>query len=214
MSKQVRIFLAGALVLVPLAVTVWVIWSVGSWLDRLGTLALQTFLPEGSLPAGVGAVVVVAAIYTVGLLTHLWVFRSVFGWLERLVARVPGVKTIYESVRDLMKLFGGDSRQMGRAVQYRPPGTDIALLGILTNDNPTGLAGGDPKVALYLPYSYMFGGPTIYVSREHVQNVDMSVEQALKICTTANVGAGAAGARPSENASRKPEDETHAQHRE
>jgi len=46
-------------------------------------------------------------------------------------------------------------------------------------------------VAVYLPYAYMFGGPTIYVSPEHVHDVDLSVEQVLKIAATAHVGAEA-----------------------
>ena len=186
MKRQLRIMLAGALVVVPFALTAYVIWWAGVKLDGLGAAVL----PEPVQFPGVGAVLVIVVIYLTGLLTHLWVFRGLLGWTERMVVRVPGVKTIYESVRDLMKLFGGDSGRMGRTVLYTDPAGGMTVLGILTNESPAGLeqgpAGG--KVAVYLPYSYMFGGPTIYVSRECVQEIDMPVETALKLCTTAQVG--------------------------
>jgi len=198
LNKQVRIFFAGALVLVPLAITVWVAWQVGSWLDGLGRQAFRAMGTRVEPPPGIGALIILAGVYVFGLLTHLWLFRGVFGLLERLVTRLPGVKTIYESVRDLMNLFGGGSRQMGRVVQYRMPGSDMTCLGILTNEDPLGLPKDDPhrKVAVYLPLSYMIGGPTVMVSPENIVEVDMSVEQCLKLCATAAVGRKAVPAAP------------------
>jgi len=197
-NRQVRIFFAGALILVPLAITAWVIWSVGAWLDNLGFEALGRLgadVPDNQeeRTRGIGALILLGIIYLVGLLTHLWLFRGVFGLLERLVTHVPGVKTIYESVRDLMKLFGGESRRMGRVVQYNRPGSDMAFLGVLTNENPLGLPENDPnrKVSVYLPLSYMIGGPTLLVSPKHIVEVDLSVEQCMKLCATAQVGSKA-----------------------
>ncbi len=191
-SKQVRIFFAGALVVAPLAITVSVVWSLGAWLEGLG---MNLFRSLGITPPkhtyGIGGLIIIGLIYTVGLLTHLWLFRVAFGLVERLIARLPGIKTIYESVRDLMKLFGGGSERMGRVVQYSVPGTDMSLLGILTNENPFGLPLDSPhrKVTIYVPYSYMFGGPTFFASPEHIVEVDMSVEQCMKTAATAMVGA-------------------------
>jgi len=198
MKRQIRIFLAGLLVVVPLAVAAYVVWVVGSGLDGLGNQAVRAVWPDAELPPGLGVLVLIVAIYIIGLLTHLWVFQWAFRLLEGLIARVPGVKVIYESVRDLMKLFGGDAEKMGKVVRYHPPGTDIDLLGIMTNENPAGIAESAPdrRVAVYLPYAYMFGGPTIYVSPEHVHEVGLSVEQALKIAATAHVGANAATPLP------------------
>jgi len=186
MKKQFRILLAGAMVVVPLGLTVYLVWWAGGGLDNLG----RKMLPGWELPPGVGAVILVAAIYLVGLLTHFWIFRAFFHLIEWLFSRLPGIKIIYEAIRDLMKLFGGEAESMGRAVRYKLPGTDVAVLGILTNENPCGQDAEPPdkKVAVYVPFSYMFGGPTIHVSREHVEDLDMSVDQVLKICATAHTG--------------------------
>ena len=107
--------------------------------------------------------------------------------LERIVERLPGAKTIYESVRDLLKLFGGDARHMGRVVLYTPPGVEMSMLAILTNDRPRGLERAAGRVAIFLPYSYMFGGITVYVPASCLREVAMPVEEALKLCATAQV---------------------------
>jgi uncharacterized membrane protein len=188
MKKHISIFLTGLVVIIPLAVTIYVIRWISVWLDSLGAAMFGSF--KVHIWPGVGAVVVLAAIYLTGLLARFWLFRSLLGHIERLIARVPGVKTVYESVRDLMGLFGGDSKRMGRVVEYSPPGTQMTLLGILTNERPPGVVQDPrhPKVAVYLPYSYMFGGMTVYVDPGHVRTVDMPVEQALKLCAIAQVG--------------------------
>ncbi len=195
MKRQIRIFLAGVLVIAPLAVTAYVVWVLAAFLDGIGGKLMRA-LGAGEdveIPFGVGVLLILGIIYLVGLLTHLWVFRGLLGFLDRTLCRLPGIKVIYESVRDLMQLFGGNAERMGKVVRYRPPGSEMDLMGIQTNARPLGIAeeGGEPRVAVYLPYAYMFGGPTIYVSPEHVQEVPLSVDQALKIAATAHVGAEA-----------------------
>jgi len=196
--RQLSILFAGALVLAPLAITAWVIWSLGAWVDDLGRRALTAVGAGYKVYRGTGAIIVLAVIYLVGLLTHLRLLRALFNLLESLVTRVPGVKTIYESVRDLMKLFGGGSAQMGRVVQYRVPGTDMAMLGILTNETPFGVTQKGPgrKVAVYTPFSYMLGGVTVFVSPDNIVEVDMSVEQCMKLCATAHIGSSTLNPRP------------------
>ncbi len=221
MKRQLKIFLAGLFALVPFAITVWVIWWVGLALDNLGVnLALRpiwkVFELEDRWPLeqihGVGAVILIVAIYLVGLLMHFWLFRGIVRVFERIFEKVPGVKTIYESMRDLMKLFGSESRQkMGRVVEYLPPGAALGVLGILTNEQPSG-TGDTDRAAVYFPLAYMIGGPVMFVPRDHLREVDMPVERALRLCATAQVGidapvpsAGEGAAEPGETGATSPE---------
>jgi uncharacterized membrane protein len=195
MRKHIQIFLAGALVVVPFAVTAYLVWALASWLGNLGyrlVEAVGALKPlhdvAGQIVALLGAVLVLGAIYMIGLLARSYVFKKILSLVERYISRVPGVKTIYESVRDLMKLFGADSGRMGKAVLYRIPQTEISLLGIMTNQQPLSTnADAKKKVAIYLPFSYMFGGLTIFVAPDNVKDAGMSVDQALKLCATASV---------------------------
>ena len=190
MKKQLAILLAGVMVIIPFAITLYVVVSVGMWLNGLGETLLRNWWQDLQLPFGVGVVVVLLLIYLVGLMTRLWVFRWTLDVLDRLVSTVPGAKTIYESVRDLLRLFGPESRRMGRAVIYRPPGTEMAVMGILTNEAPVGIPQAPKRmVAIYIPCAYMFGGAVIYVPAEHVQDANIPVEEALKVSAIAQVGA-------------------------
>lgn len=198
MKKIIQIFLAGVMVVIPFAVTAYVIWAVGAWLDVRGRALLQwrTQWREWQPPkelgdySGLGILIVLGIIFLIGLLTRSWLFQRILRYFERLIIHMPGVKTIYESMRDLLKLFGRGSERMGRTVLYTPPGSDMSFLGVVTNDQPAGADSSDgrKRVALYLPLAYMLGGPVIFVPEDTVKELNMPVEQALKLCATAHVG--------------------------
>ncbi len=191
MKKQLRIFLSGVMVVAPFAVTAYVIWWAGTAMDGLVRSGLGAFWPsvEDWWFHGLGVILAIVGIYFIGLLTRLWGFRWVLGLIERIFSRLPGIKSIYESVRDILNLFGGGASKTGKAVLYRVPGTEIDLLGIRTSTNPVATEGSD-KVAVYLPMSYMIGGPTVYVSPDSLEPVDMSVEEAMKVAAIAGASTG------------------------
>ncbi|MFP3937791.1 MAG: DUF502 domain-containing protein [Phycisphaerae bacterium] len=214
MKKQLHVFLAGVLVVIPFAVTIWVVYTAGSWLGMLGggmleSVGLMDEPGESWRRWGpyAGAAIILATIYLVGLLTRFWIFRGLLGLLDRLFERLPGIKTVYQSVRELMKLFGPDSKKMGRTVLYRPPDEQAIKLGLLTNDDPREVQCDDgvQRVAVYFPFAYMIGGPLVYVPREHVEEVDIPVETALKLAATAHIGIHAQ-ALPQERASQRQSD--------
>jgi len=186
MKKQLGILLAGVMVLVPLAITAYTVYWLGTSLDALG----KELLPNVKLPPAVGAIILIVGVYIVGLATRFWIFQAFWGLLEKLITRMPGVKMLYESVRDLLQLFGGDAAKMGQVVQYSPPGSSMKMLGIRTNEKPPYAEGSGcgRTVAVYLPFSYMFGGITVYCQPDQIEEIDMPVEQCMKLCATAFVG--------------------------
>ena len=194
MKKHLRIFMSGALVVIPLAVTVWLIIWIGEALGGMGSRLLEaTGLLEQLHPvfqkfAGwIGIVIAVVVVYLIGVLANIWLFRGLFRLLDRAISHVPGVKTVYESVRDLMKLFGG-AGSMGHVVLYKPRGSPVKMLGIVTSEKPAGRPEGDNSVLVYLPMGYMIGGPIVFASPDDIEPLDMPVETALKLAATAFVG--------------------------
>ena len=195
MKRHLGIFMSGALVVIPLGVTVWIIVWIGGALGGLGSQLLEaTGLLEQMNPtlqgfAGlIGVVIVGVAVYLVGLLANFWLFRGMFRMLDRMLSRVPGVKTVYESVRDLMKLFGGDAKSIGHVVLFKPRDSRVKMLGIVTNEAPPGRPEGDNSVLVYLPMGYMVGGPIVFASPDDIEPLDMPVETALKLAATAFIG--------------------------
>lgn len=198
MRKHLRTLMAGALVIVPIVITVWLIsWigtALGAWGENfLRWIGLLDKLPSTgfSYAGAAGVIIALIMVYFVGMLANLWLFRKLFNFVDSTLSSLPGIKTIYESVRDLMKLFGGaDGGKIGYAALYTLPDTKIRMLGIVTNEHPKGLPNGDNRVIVYLPLAYMIGGPIVYALPEDIERIDMPVETALKLAATAFVGLG------------------------
>lgn len=208
MKKQFGILLAGVAIVAPISLTIYVVGWITGKLNSLGLMpfkeligrldeSIQNSILFNIVTSVAGIVVVLVVIYLIGLLARFWFFRSLLAWMDRIIARVPGVKTIYLSIRDLMGLFGSGSGRMGKVVEYTPPGSGLSVLAILTNARPAGVSQGNgEKAAIYVPFAYMFGGMTLLVPREHLREVDMPVEQALKLCATAYVSSQASSHLP------------------
>ncbi len=217
-KRQVRILLAGAAVVVPFVASIGVLWWLGVYIDDLiNDLVDWAFQPWMSpeqeaayndgkhvvpLFPGLGFIMALLGIYMVGLLTKVYLFQKLVRMGEWTVRRIPLAKSLYEAVRDLLRFFGGgDSEKMGRVVLVTLADGQVRMLGILTNEQPRGIRDSDPddkqpaqaegaekRVAVYLPMSYQLGGFTVYIEPHRVEPIDMSVEEAMKIAATADVG--------------------------
>ncbi|MGB5697521.1 MAG: DUF502 domain-containing protein [Polyangiales bacterium] len=161
MRTLTRSFAQGLLVLAPVAITVWVVWFIVTTLDRwLGT----------SIP-GLGIVIAAAGITLIGYLTGNVVGNKVVSWLEAGMQRVPIIKLLYSSLRDLFGAFVGSKRKFDKPVAVEINEHGLKVLGFLTTerfDDPQ-LAG---HVSVYLPESYNFAGNLIVVPRDHVHALD------------------------------------------
>lgn len=105
---------------------------------------------------------------------------------------MPLVKTLYEGVRDLLGLVGGQKKSFARVVLVRMPNSDYRMVGFVTQESLDGIPslrhlGG--RVAVYVSQSYNVGGLTLLVPREDVEEIDMSVADAMRFALTAGVSA-------------------------
>src|SRR5688572_5373126 len=115
-----RYFLRGALVTAPLAITFYIVYWLLSLFDQI--------LPIG-IP-GLGIVITLALITLAGFLTSNVVGRSVFDTTEAMLKRVPLVKLVYSSIKDLIGAFVGDRKSFDRpVVLYLSQGSAIKMLG-------------------------------------------------------------------------------------
>jgi uncharacterized membrane protein len=185
-------FLKGLAAVLPIAVTLYVLYWLGSTAESLLGRGLKMLIPTSLYWPGMGVVAGLALVFVIGALMNAWLFRTVFRWGERLLERIPLVKALYGSVRELMGFFSGsDKKAMGKAVMVAVGNPPLRLIGFITredfSDLPAGI-GGDDTVAVYLPMSYQIGGFTTMVPRSAVEPIDMSVEQAMRFAVTAGMG--------------------------
>ena len=182
-----KYFITGLLVLVPLFITVWVISGLVGMMDQSLFLLPETWRPKAQLGLeipGMGAILTLLIIFVTGVIaTNFFGKRLILVW-EALLARVPVVKSIYASVKQVSDTLFSDSGNAFRQavlVQFPRPGVwTIAFV--------TGKPGGD--VANHLSGDYLSvyvpttpnptGGYFLMLPRADVVELDMSVDEALK----------------------------------
>jgi len=201
-----RILLRGLFAVLPIVVTVALVWWLLEKVEGAFAFVLRPMLGEQYVP-GTGLVVGLVLVFCVGLAMSTWLVRRLVQWGERQLMKLPLIKTLYGSVQDLLGLFAGSSRkqQFNKVVTVEWGGR--RLLGFVTRDNFEDLPGvaGDDDVAVYLPMSYQLGGFTLLVPRDQVTPAAMSLEEAMKFAITAGVSASPNGglAPPGEDDSRR-----------
>ncbi|MBZ4201346.1 MAG: DUF502 domain-containing protein [Methylotenera sp.] len=182
-----KYFITGLLVLVPLFITVWVISGLVGMMDQSLLLLPETWRPKAQLGLeipGMGALLTLLIIFVTGLIaTNFFGKRLILVW-EALLARVPVVKSIYASVKQVSDTLFSDSGNAFRQavlVQFPRPGVwTIAFV--------TGKPGGDVAnhltgdyVSVYVPTTpNPTGGYFLMLPRADVVALDMSVDEALK----------------------------------
>lgn len=193
-----KYFITGLLVLVPLLITVWVISTLIQTMDQSLLLLPKAWRPKEflgyNLP-GLGALLTLVIIFVTGLVaTNIFGQQLITLW-EKLLSRVPVVKSIYSSVKQVSDTLFSDSGNAFRKallVQYPRQGSwTIAFL--------TGVPGGDVSnhllgeyVSIYVPTTpNPTSGFFLMVPKADVIELDMSVDQALKYIISMGVVAPA-----------------------
>jgi uncharacterized membrane protein len=199
MRKIFRLTMSGLVTVLPLALTVYVIWwlvnTVEGWLHR-ALIALHIVRPESYWP-GLGLITGFFLLLAVGSLVNAYAGRIFLKYWDDLLGRIPFVKTLYGGFRDVVSLLpsgSGEKRDLQRVVLAHFG--DVHAIGFVTREDvPVALQahGGDDWVTVYFPMSYAFGGYTLYLPRDRIQPLDISVEDAMRLAITAGLTAGARG---------------------
>jgi uncharacterized membrane protein len=177
LRKLPTYFLRGALVTTPLAATLVII----GWLLR----TIDRILPIG-IP-GVGLILTVVLITLAGFLTSNVIGRGVLDATDRFLKRLPFVKLVYTSIKDLIGAFVGERKSFDRAVAVRlSRESPLRVLGFVTRP---GLAvlGMPHHVAVYLPQSYNFAGNLLIVPSDLVEPLDVSSSELMTFIVSGGV---------------------------
>ena len=172
-----RYFLRGAFVTAPLALTLYIILKLLTAIDQ----ALPIGIP------GLGLLVTLALITLIGFLTSNVVGRGILEGTERVLRRVPLVKLIYGSIKDLVGAFVGDRKSFDRPVSVQPYGEQgPRVFGFITREDlrTLGLPG---HVAVYLPQSYNFAGFLLIVPRHQIEALDVSSSELMTFLVSGGI---------------------------
>jgi uncharacterized membrane protein len=203
MRKIWNTILKGLVALLPIGLTVYLVYWLALAAERLFAPAIKLVVPASAYWPGLGLVAGLGALYVAGLAVNAYVVRNALRLGDRVFGRIPVVRTIYVAIRDFMRFFpssgqGGDLKRVV-LVPFGPG----RIIGFVTAES--GAAVGLERdaadaVAVYLPMSYMVGGYTVFVPRELLEPTSLSVEAGMRIALMGGVQGThpAVAARPRE----------------
>ncbi len=182
MNRLVRWFLQGLIYFVPIALTVFVLVASFRAIDQ----GLRGLL--GVSVPGAGVLILLVVVTLLGFLLSNFLSRRILGLFERVLDRLPLVKLLHTSVKDLMGAFVGDQRRFDQPVAVElAPGVDIHMFGFVTRDSLADLGLGDELVAVYLPQSYNFAGQLIAVPRGRVRRIEHDAAEMMAFVVSGGV---------------------------
>ena len=191
MKKISKYFLQGLIAVLPIAVTIYILFWLAVRAENILGSFIKFIIPSDFYVHGMGVAAGFVIILSIGILLRLWLFRRLFRLGEAILEKLPVIKTLYGSVRDLMGFFDTSKKKdFNEVVMVKVGDQHTRLLGLVTRDDfsqlPEGIDAGE-TVAVYLPMSYQMGGFTVFVPKANIQSVDMTIEEAMRFALTAAV---------------------------
>ncbi|MCB0272464.1 MAG: DUF502 domain-containing protein [Bdellovibrionales bacterium] len=181
LTSVFRYFVAGIFAVFPIVVSVYIIYILVHWIEKL----FYKILPDASLPPGIGFVVIIGLLVLIGFIASISLFKKIWTWSEDLVSSIPILSTIYKSLKGIADYLNPQNKMMdGKSVIVTIPELDCKMLGFLTNDQVANIDDHfkekDNVVAVYLPMSYQVGGFTIFVEEKYIEKIDMKVDKLMQ----------------------------------
>ena len=189
-----KYFVTGLLILVPLAITLWVVNLIIGTMDQSLLLLPESWRPEavvGFHIPGLGTILTLLIIFFTGLATRNFIGKRVIMAWEAVLIRIPVVNAIYSSVKQVSDtLFSSSGNAFRKALLVEYPRKGCWTIAFLT-----GAPGGDVKnylqgdyVSLYVPTTpNPTSGFFLMVPRADTIELDMTVDAALKYIVSMGV---------------------------
>ncbi|MDB5274417.1 MAG: hypothetical protein JWO58_2784 [Chitinophagaceae bacterium] len=180
--KVLRYFVQGLIVIAPFAITIYIIVALFLWLDNVVPRLFQI-----TLYPGVGIVIVVSFILTLGYIASNFLTKSLITIFESSIKRIPLVNLLYSSTKDVMDAFVGEKRKFDHPVLVKVDAQlNFYRIGFITREdlNDLGLL---EHTAVYFPHSYNISGNLFMVPTKDIQHLKISSSEAMKFVVSGGV---------------------------
>lgn len=177
-------FLRGLLFVFPLAATLYIMVSAIIWSNETFNNLLFEWLSV-DVP-GLGIITVFFGVALIGYVFSKAFTRPLFYYFERLLVKVPLVKIIYTSIKELTEAFVGDKKRFNKPVLVQIGTADLKRIGFVTQKDMQEF-GLHETVAVYCPHSYNFSGNLYLVPKSHISPLNMNSTDVMKFVVSAGV---------------------------
>ena len=179
----------GLLIVLPIGlsifIVIWAVTTVDSWVNVNNILGVNPVTGESQNIPGLGLVLVVGIILMAGIFVTYFVTEPMYNWFQRMMDKLPIVKFIYSSIKDLTEAFVGDEKKFNHPVLVEVEG-DLKRIGFLTQGDLTAI-GLPGESIVYFPFSYSFAGQVYVVKNEKMKPLEMSAADAMKLVVSGGV---------------------------
>jgi uncharacterized membrane protein len=202
-------FLAGLIIVAPIGMTIWLIWTVVGWVDSW----VWPFIPQAYQPTallndllgrgpenqidinlrGLGVVIFLIFTILVGWVGKGLIGRSFIGIGERMVDRMPVVRSIYNAVKQIAEtVFSQRETSFDKACLVEYPRKGIWAIAFISinakGEIDAKLNDGEPFVTVFLPTTpNPTSGFLLFLPKRDIRPLDMSVEDAAKLVISAGL---------------------------
>lgn len=197
-------FLTGLVVVLPVGLTIYVVWGVIGWIDgwilplipaayQPEALMQRFFGPEANFPVrGVGVLVFLVATAIIGWLARGLIGRSLVRQAEDIVDRVPLVRSVYSGVKQITETFFAKSeKSFERTCLVEFPREGYWAVGMVAT-KPKGeiaqkLPDGEGMVAVFIGLTPLTSGMLVFVPERDVILLDLKADEAVKLIVSAGL---------------------------
>ena len=200
-------FLTGLIIITPIALTIWLIWSVVGWIDaRVWAIVPDAYQPHRYIQTlyniqiseqydipGIGLVVFLVFTIFVGWMGKGFVGRSLIRWAERMVNRMPVVRSVYSGAKQISEtVLNKKNNSFDKACLIEYPRKGIWAIGFVSTKARGEIANlsleGEELISIFVPTTpNPTSGFLLFFPSTDIRELDMSVEDAAKLVISAGL---------------------------
>ena len=186
MKKLRNYFFQGLLFLVPIGLTIYIVYQIYAFVSGLLIDYIRPII-HVNIPL-LDLLIVLALIALVGLLGDTFIFRPVKNLVNKAFMKIPVINLLFTSLKDILSAFVGKERKFSSPALVKINHlTNLEKLGFITQEDLSNIGVRDKKVAVYFPHSYNFSGELFIVPAEQVTPLDLPSSEVMKFIVSGGV---------------------------
>ncbi len=175
-------FFQGLLYVTPIFIPIYIIYSVFESIDLIFKDWIEFYFP------GLGVLFVFVIIALIGFLGNIFITQPIKNYFYKWLNRMPLVKVIYNSVKDLLAAFVGKEKKFTKPVLVKVNTiSELEKLGFITQEDLNSFGINDDRVTVYFPHSYAFSGEMFVVPKSLITPLDKKSPEVMKFIVSAGV---------------------------
>lgn len=185
MKKLLNYLIEGTLYVAPLGITVYIIYSLFTFIDSLLIEQINNFI--GVKIPGLGFLTLLIFLILIGLIGRTIIAQPIKYLFKKIINRIPLLKFVYDAFNELFTAFVGKEKKFNQPVLVKVNlNSDLEKLGFITEENLEILDEKD-KVAVYFPHSYNFSGELFIAPRANIKALDINSGDVMKFIVSAGL---------------------------